>query len=396
MSSPPSGETLSTILRHDAKVTSYKIALLRAINDTVLPFPTLQPGPGGVAVPLRLLAERWVAYYWPFVDAQHPILQGSRAPTAGSLRNDISFRPALAALCAAWEQSYPGLSRPSDGHLAVQEMRVPRRREHQPPEVRNRYDEALRQVAHALEMPIRYAGPGGTEWSVFPRPARASELAPQVARVPGTTNRERCLVVAADLWGTFAALSQWVEALCVHEWCLFTQGVDQPGGSRAGRGRVFEMLTEPVEDRRPLDWERRHIDQLLGQGVSFPCPWTGKLIKAGVEYDVDHLVPVSVYPLNELWNLVPGDRRFNQQVKKDRMPTPEGLARAEGRLAETYRHYLSCGPLAQALREDAELRFGGLPPDDGAFAAALAGSAVTLVGRVADMRNLGRFQSGDS
>ncbi len=38
---PPSS-VISTILKHDAKVTSYKIALLRAINDVVLSFPDLQ------------------------------------------------------------------------------------------------------------------------------------------------------------------------------------------------------------------------------------------------------------------------------------------------------------------------------------------------------------------
>ena len=31
--------TIATILRHDAKVTSYKLALIRAINDVVLSFP---------------------------------------------------------------------------------------------------------------------------------------------------------------------------------------------------------------------------------------------------------------------------------------------------------------------------------------------------------------------
>lgn len=55
---------ISTILKHDTKVTSYKIALLRAINDVVLSFPDLRNLRADVAVPLRLLAQFWVAYYW--------------------------------------------------------------------------------------------------------------------------------------------------------------------------------------------------------------------------------------------------------------------------------------------------------------------------------------------
>ncbi len=38
---PNSGQILSTILKHDKKQNSYKIALLRAINDVVLNFPDL-------------------------------------------------------------------------------------------------------------------------------------------------------------------------------------------------------------------------------------------------------------------------------------------------------------------------------------------------------------------
>ncbi|MBD2303066.1 hypothetical protein H6G80_32830 [Nostoc sp. FACHB-87] len=33
---------INTILKHDTKVTNYKITLLRAINDVVLSFPDLR------------------------------------------------------------------------------------------------------------------------------------------------------------------------------------------------------------------------------------------------------------------------------------------------------------------------------------------------------------------
>ncbi|WP_035988133.1 hypothetical protein [Leptolyngbya sp. KIOST-1] len=60
-------KVISTILKHDATVTSYKIALLRAINDVVLTYPDLRTYQSDVAVPLKLLAEFWVAYHWPLI-----------------------------------------------------------------------------------------------------------------------------------------------------------------------------------------------------------------------------------------------------------------------------------------------------------------------------------------
>ena len=52
-----SDKVISTILKHDSKVASYKIALLRAIDDGVLTYPDLRTYQSDVAVPLKLLAE---------------------------------------------------------------------------------------------------------------------------------------------------------------------------------------------------------------------------------------------------------------------------------------------------------------------------------------------------
>jgi hypothetical protein len=121
-----SGKVISTILKHEAKATSYKIALLRAINDVILAFPDLRNYNQDVAVPLKVLAEYWVAYYWPFVEQDKPIFQGQRPKLNGETRNDMAFRPALAALRLRWEQELETVSRPSDGFFVINEMRVAR------------------------------------------------------------------------------------------------------------------------------------------------------------------------------------------------------------------------------------------------------------------------------
>src|SRR4051812_10405652 len=90
---------IATIIKHDARVTSYKLSLLRSINDLALAFPGLELHGSVVAVPLRMLARRWIGYYWPFVDPHRPILQGPRLTG----RSDMSFRPHLTELRIAWE-----------------------------------------------------------------------------------------------------------------------------------------------------------------------------------------------------------------------------------------------------------------------------------------------------
>jgi transposase len=116
-------------------------------------------------------------------------------------------------------------------------------------------------------------------------------------------------LVEASLWAAFQELSLWIEALCIHEWSLFTESLTS---SATDRGETYRLLTSRPDNRRPLTWERNQIELLMLEGKSFTCPWTGKHLTPR-KYAVDHIVPVAVYPTNELWNLVPSDHYFNSQ-----------------------------------------------------------------------------------
>jgi len=196
-------------------------------------------------------------------------------------------------------------------------------------------------------------------------------------------------VVAADLWQAFRELSLWVEALCIHEWSLFTERVDQGPRQRIDRGTAYVLLTARPDNRRPLTWERNQIDLLLMEGCEFVCPWTERHIARGVPYDLDHLVPVSLYPINELWNLVPADPNFNSNQKRDRLPSSERLLRAEPILAAAYDTYQRSPALAQAMKEDVAVRFSTIPT--GSFAGGVARAVVDFIGSVASSRNIARF-----
>lgn len=382
-------KVIGTILKHDTKVTSYKIALLRAINDIALSFPDLQSFQQDVAVPLRMLAEFWVAYYWPFVASDDPILQGARAMRQGRLASDMSFRGKLSVLRAEWEKHWQTVSLPSDGFLIIHEFRIPRKRSNYPLGLLKAYDDAISAIGTAIQMPIRYAGPG--QWTVFVRPLRYSQLRGRTVAIPETDARDLCLVIQADLWRAFQQMSLYVEALCIHEWCLFTERVDQEAEQEVDRGLVYRLLTARPDNRRPLTWERNQVDLLLMEGREFTCPWTERHIRQGTSYDMDHLLPVSVYPINEMWNLVPSDPHFNSYTKRDRLPTPERLANAEPYLREAYINYGTSPALAQALREDVRLRFSTVQVSDTDFPLAVARAVTLFIDRVADSRSLVRF-----
>jgi hypothetical protein len=362
---------VSSILRHDRKQNSYKIALLRALNDVVLSYPDLLAQGRDIAVPLRVLARYWVAYYWPFVAVERPILQGRQRRLANGGRSaDLEFRPHLARLRAEWEAALGQPARAADGFFLIGDLMIARRGQTYPPSLLAAYERALRAIVAATKQPIRYAGAG--EWTTFPRPARYAVQSARVIAVPGTVAAEECLIVPRELWATFHTYSLWVEALAIHEWCVFSEGLGQEVGAPVDRGEVYRLLTDRPDNRRPLTWERNQVDLCLLEGARFSCPWTGRGIDRHHPYDLDHLIPLAVYPMNDLWNLVPTDARFNQHEKRDRLPTDGALRAAIPRLGQAYAVYGASLPLGPALARDVADRFTLRSPGAGELALTVA------------------------
>ncbi len=70
-------------------------------------------------------------------------------------------------------------------------------------------------------------------------------------------------MIEPALWRTFREASLWVEALCIHEWCLFTENVQQLSEVTVDRGDIYQLLTDRPDNRRPLTWERNQVELLM-------------------------------------------------------------------------------------------------------------------------------------
>ena len=382
----PPGKLISTILKHDAKQTSYKIALLRAVNDVVLSFPDLKEQERDVAIPLTVLADLWIAYYWPFASEERPILQGARMQVGSRLRHDMAFRPELTNLRQTWRDLHGGTDTAADGFFLINELRLPRKRARYPQELLALFDSTRCKVADAIKQPIQYAGPG--EWEVFERPLRYEQVAHRATAIPGTRESDVCVLVPVSLWRTFQQVSLWVEALCIHEWCLFSERVIQPD-SAVTRGSVYTLLTERPSNRLALTWERNQVNLLLLEGHTFVCPWTANVLSS-TRYHLDHLIPVSIYPFNELWNLAPTDPSFNVR-KGNRLPTNSRLEQARPHLTSMYGTYSSSADLSKLLKQDATLRFAALADRADIGPEEITHSVTAMIVQIAESRNLARF-----
>jgi len=372
---------IATILRHDRKVSSYKIALIRSLNDITLGYAHLGGKGTALAIPLRSLATFWVAYYWPFTSVNRPIMQGVQQGN----KQDISFRNSMTLLHQSWEKFIGGNSLPSDGFYLTSEFQSQHRRNNYPPDLISCFNQAINDISRSIQYPIRYAGPG--QYSVFNPPETWENLnhnKNNIICIPGTHPRERCVVVDANLWESFKNLSLWIEALCIHQWSLFTENI-----CKEDRGRVYKLLTARPENRRPLTWERNQVEILMMEGKIFKCPWTGRKLYTN-NYDLDHILPLSIYPINELWNLIPSDPQFNRNKKRDRLPSFSVLAKARPHFENSYNQYTNSQSLLSVLKEDSIQRFNGRVEIDN-LPRSLANCAIEFIEIFTSSRNVNTF-----
>ena len=388
----PAGIVIATILRHDSKTTSYKLALIRSINAVAISYPEIGRTGGRVAIPLRILAQKWLAYYWPFVDTTSPILQGRPATTSSGNKQDIVFREALTELRRVWQLYLGGNTKPSDGFIISSELSRASRASKYAPQIIQQFDRTIALITKAIEQPIRYAGTGVDSVFEQPKSLDLSDLQKErIELIPSGLPRERSLVINASLWNSFRNLSLWIEALCIHEWCLFTEARSKSSEFVRGvsRGYIYELLTDQPSNRRPLTWERNAIDILMYEGAVFTCPWTEKPLSIG-NYDLDHIVPLSVYPTNELWNLVPSDRAHNQHKKRDLLPSTDRLDRSKNYISLVYKNYMKSEPLLTTLNSDVYSRFGNINLFDPSEIS-ITRVVLRFVDLIATARNLARY-----
>lgn len=140
-------------------------------------------------------------------------------------------------------------------------------------------------------------------------------------------------------WGEFSlpestwlALNRyacWIEPVLVSEWVKTMASYKGNQGFNAPekQHQLYQALKweEPVRSTTDV---RQRFDS-LATTQHMQCVWSAKTLKQ--KYDIDHSMPFSRWPNNDLWNLVPSDSKVNNK-KRDRLPSEKKLYAAKKRM----------------------------------------------------------------
>lgn len=302
---------ISRIIERENKSTTYKFALLRSAIDIIQensPYILLK---GDVAeIPLGLMIEKWLIYYYPILESNLKI------PQINGSTGKIAFHDQLVRITEHY-QNKGGLS------VFYNDLRS----NGFDSEIVDSFITLAKQLKETItKMPMRYIGGSLNqgEYAIF-KYFRNAKI-----KYAGKANLNWLI----ENFGTFSMPIEYYEAFKIlgsfisgtdnflFKWAEFS--VKASGREVTTERAIHEILKSPITERDILISKGLYRNMLANLGEVF-CVWTGKSLQ---NYDVDHVLPFAIYKNNDLWNLLPAKPSINNQ-KRDKIPSEDTLLKSK-------------------------------------------------------------------
>jgi hypothetical protein len=293
---------ISKIIERDSKSTTYKFALLRGVIDIIEDnSPYITQVSGRVQIPTGLLIEKWLIYYYPILQSETSIPQ---------INGDVNlaFGPQLKEIINKYELRGGFSAFYND----LKNKGIPS-------ELSDEFFELIKKIRETItKMPMKYIGRSISNdfYSIFdyenPRMALPVHLNIEYLIQQGGT-----FSIPLEYYEAFKIFGSFINGQnsILFKWAQFS--VNASGQNLAIENVINEVLKSPITARN-IDESKRIYRDILKQEGKVHCVWTGKQL---FNYDIDHVIPFSIWKNNDLWNLLPSDAKINNQ-KRDRIPSP--------------------------------------------------------------------------
>lgn len=297
---------LRNILINDSKSSTYKLALLRSLMRIAdgSPGAVLERSGGRVILPLGLVSLYWARQYKLLLDANIQQSADSRKGLRFVTDRGWVQLKHFSSLDFAVGNTFYG-----DEATAL--------------------DATLKDISRTIrDMPAHYITFPGSKKTIFEVDAAAFRQKVSVIRLDlQTLERYGSISVPENIWDMMSRYSCWIEPALINEW------VNVMKDFKNNRSLMRHELTAY------LDWQEavrstqlvRSKIQELGDESIVCCLWSGSRLTK--KYDVDHCLPFSRWPNNDLWNLFPTKSAVNLR-KRDRIPSEVRLRDSKSRILE--------------------------------------------------------------
>lgn len=307
---------ISKIIERDSKSTTYKYALLRGVIDIIRDnSPYIIVEKDFVHFPLGLLIEKWMLYYFPILES--PVILPQINGNA-KLAFENQYKRII--------EAYSTMNGFSGFYNDLKNKGIPNY-------LQSDFLELAKQLKNTItQMPMRYIGRSISNdfYSIFNYTNNPVRIAPDekinlqfLIRYYGTFSIPR------DYYEAFRVLGSFIsgEDSILFKWAEFSVKASQQNLSV--ERVISSVLKGPVTSRDIAESGKLYREMLNRKSEIF-CVWTGTRLE---KYEVDHVIPFSVWKNNDLWNLLPSSAKTNR-LKDDKIPSPELIERQKDMILE--------------------------------------------------------------
>jgi len=297
---------INKLIERDNKSTTYKFALLRGVIDIIQDnSPYIGIYGNKVTIPTGLLIEKWMMYYYPILEYEVPIPQSNGEK---NLSFCIQFRKLISAY------------RNRNGFIGFYEDL---KRNGIPKDIHEDFLILSNKIFKALtQMPMKHIGYSinHRHYSLFTFTPGYRKVRPYILDTNYLVECFGNFSIPIDYYQSFKMLGSFI---CGQDSLLFKWAEFSVRASRnhlSTEEVIIQVLKSPVSERDILHSKKIFESELTQTGNLF-CVWTGDPI---TRYEIDHLIPFSVWRNNDLWNLLPTKKVVNNK-KRDKIPTPDTI-----------------------------------------------------------------------
>lgn len=299
---------ISKIIQRDSKTTTYKFALLRGVIDIIQEnSPFISYTKNRVSFPLGLLIEKWLLYYYPILNSSIKIPQ---------INGDfnLAFETQLRRIINAYERAggfsafYNDLKNKGlPQNLTIEFLEL-----------------AKKMKDTITKMPMKYIGRSisNNYYSIFQYESKGKRRTVSSVDAEFLINNFGSFSIPFDYYEAFKILGSFIGGTdsIFFKWAEFS--VNASGKNLSVESVVNEILKSPVTQREVEESKKIYSNIIKNEGKVY-CVWTGNTI---LKYDIDHLIPFSIWKNNDLWNLLPAQAKINSE-KRNKIPSIKVIER---------------------------------------------------------------------
>ena len=132
-----------------------------------------------------------------------------------------------------------------------------------------------------------------------------------------------CVYFPASLWREMCLIGHWISEAIILRWAELSRNFSK---QKIELSHILEcLLIRPSEER-----EVAKARAIYKNADVLECVWSARKLRMN-RFDVDHVIPFSLWHNNDLWNLLPADPKVNNS-KRDKIVTHQTLLESKDRI----------------------------------------------------------------